>query len=401
MTAHVSAARPAPLFSPGFARDPHATYDMLREQSPVLVDERSHLAVLTRHADVDQVLRSPDCSASGGQQRRRDEAGVPRSMLTTDGAEHQALRAPAARLLGPAAVEAMLARLLPRVTRLWQDRAGVPQPLDLLGDLAEPLATEVLATVLAVTDDTTIRELDAHARAVQVNLDPMPRPEMVAAGRAAMAGLSAFLDVLMNDAAPGTPLRALVEDGRLPREDVRGILSLAVVGGWSPLAEVFTSLVRVVLTDPSAAAAAADPGRSRALLEDVLRWHSPIPFVARRATADLDLPSGTVPAGSLVLAMVGAANRDPAAFAQPDRVSAHPGAPTHLAFGAGAHFCMGAALIRGTVPAALAALLQVGVRAAAPASEITWVPTVFPRRVESIEVLVGEHPHPAPEGDRT
>src|SRR3954470_5178425 len=99
-----------PLFSGAFVRDPWPTYRWLQREAPLYADPASRMTVVTRYADCSAALRAPDLSAAGGQQDRREQAGVPRSMLTTDGAEHDALRRPGMKLLGPAAVRRLCAR---------------------------------------------------------------------------------------------------------------------------------------------------------------------------------------------------------------------------------------------------------------------------------------------------
>src|SRR4051795_6752526 len=98
-----------PLFSGAFVRDPWATYRWLQREAPLYADPTSRMTVVTRYADCQAALRAPALSAAGGQQDRRESAGVPRSMLTTDGAEHDALRRPGMKLLGPAAVRRLTA----------------------------------------------------------------------------------------------------------------------------------------------------------------------------------------------------------------------------------------------------------------------------------------------------
>lgn len=374
------------LFSVAFGRDPWPTYRWLQRDAPVYADPASRMIVVTRYADCKAALKSPAMSAAGGQQDRRNRAGVPRSMLTTDGKEHDLLRRPGLRLLGPSAVRRLTERLVPDVAALV---SALPdgEPVDVLAGLAEPFATAVMAALLVLGTDEDVAELDLHARAVQASLNPVPDPSTALQSREAMRECSTFLGRVLDAAPAGTPLADLRDDTSIERGDAVGILSLSLVGGWSPLAEVFTSAAQALAADPRLAA--GEDGL-RALLEEVLRWHTPIPFVARRASETVPLPSGgAVPAGAMVLLMIAAANRDPEVFPEPDVVDPHRPADGHAALGVGPHFCLGAALIRATVPLALRALLERGVRLAKPGRAACWQPLIFPRRIMSAPVVVG------------
>src|SRR3954470_19002566 len=132
-----------PLFSGAFVRDPWPTYRWLQREAPLYADPASRMTVVTRYADCAAALRAPGLSAAGGQQDRREQAGVPRSMLTTDGAEHDALRRPGMKLLGPAAARRLTADGEAEAGRLVDDATAPGVPVDVLDRIAEPMATAV------------------------------------------------------------------------------------------------------------------------------------------------------------------------------------------------------------------------------------------------------------------
>lgn len=380
-----------PFFSPAFAADPGPTLAWLREHSPIYAEPFSQMLVITRHEDADAALRHPALSAAGGQADRSDRSGAPVTMLNTDGADHDRLRRPAAQLLGPAAVRSITAELEADLQEIIDGLDAVGGDPDLLTDLAEPASTAVLARLFAIEDPALRARLDTHARAVQVTLNPVPDPRTAQAGQEAMAAFSGFLDEILEDVPDGTPLAALLGDDTLVRDEVKGVLSLCLVGGWSPWADALTSTVRAALADPEAAARIRSGADAPGLAEEVLRWHTPIPFVARQATAAVDLPSGSIPQGAMVLVHIGSANRDEEVFDNADEVVATRVPREHLALGVGAHFCMGAALIRATAPAAAHRLLTTypHLRPGTP-GEVTWRTGIFPRSVESTRLLLHE-----------
>ncbi|WP_289781783.1 cytochrome P450 [Ornithinimicrobium faecis] len=382
-----------PFFSPAFAADPGPTLAWLRENSPIYAEPFSRMLVVTRHEDSEAALRHPALSAAGGQSDRSARSGAPVTMLNTDGPDHDRLRRPAGQLLGPTAVRSISTDLEADLQAIIDGLVDLAEPPDLLTDVAEPLSTAVLARLFAIEDPQARVALDAHARAVQVTLNPVPDPRTAQAGQDAMAAFIEFLDEVLTDVPEGTPLAALVADPTLSRDEVKGVLSLCLVGGWSPWADALTSTVRAALADPAVAERVLAGAQAPGLVEEVLRWHTPIPFVARRATSSLDLPSGSIPQGAMVLVHIGSANRDGAVFEQADEVVAQRIPREHLALGSGAHFCMGAALIRATAPSAAHRLLATYPDlAAGDLGPVTWRTGIFPRSVESTTLLLAPSP---------
>lgn len=371
------------LFSARFALDPEPTLRWLRTHDPVHHDPGSGMVVLTRHADCAAALVHPMLSAAGGQQQRTERSGAPATMLSTDGVEHQRLRRPAMSLLGPGAI----ARVLPDVgAAVDAVLARLDGTVDIGSHVSEPCATAALGALLGLHSDDDLTRLDEHARAVAVAIDPVPDPATAERGRVALAALDDYLDELI-DCGGDAPLHDLAAAPDLTRDEVKGVISLAMVGGWSPLAELLTTALELVCTDRDRRVAALDPGRRAALVEEVLRWHTPIPFVARRALVDVELPSGTVPSGSMTLVMIGAADRDDAVWNEPDHVDTGRGdSRRHLAFGAGPHFCMGAALVRAVVPQVLERLLRRYPESCCTSTLFVWRPGVFPRRPFSAQL---------------
>lgn len=388
-----------PFFSPAFAADPQPTLTWLRKNSPIYAEPFSRMLVLTRHEDCEAALRHPGLSAAGGQADRSARSGAPVTMLNTDGPDHERLRRPAGQLLGPRAIRRITPALEADIQQVLDGLAEVAGESDVAGpdlltQVAEPLATAILARLFAIDDPTVRAELDTHARAVQVTLNPVPDPRTAQAGQQAMAAFVAFLDEVLADVDADTPLADLLANDTLTRDDVKGVLSLCLVGGWSPWADAFTSTIRAALADAGVADQIRASESAPGLVEEVLRWHTPIPFVAREATTAVMLPSGAIPQGAKVLVHIGSGNRDPEIYEQPDEVLADRVPRDHVALGAGAHFCMGAALIRATAPAAAHRLLTTYPDLAAVSTgPVTWRSGIFPRSVTSTQLLLGGGNH--------
>lgn len=306
-------------------------------------------------------------------------------MLNTDGAEHHRLRRPGMELLGTAAVT----DLIPALDSVVHDivaALATRDSFDLGTDLSEPVATAALSHALGIQDGPDQGRLATLFSEAAVALDPLPSPATAARGRSAVSDLESWLTTHLQR-YPGGRL-ARLESAEVARADVLGIADLAVVGGWAPLVELLTTAMELALYDP-AHRSHASSSRVGTWCEDVVRWHTPIPFVARRATESLVLPSGPVPGGAQVLIHIGAANRDPARFEEQDAVSAtRARAHQHLAFGGGSHLCLGAPLVRALLPLTLQTFLRVLPHAHTRGTLFAWRPGIFPRRPLSTTVLV-------------
>ncbi|MHB8340451.1 MAG: cytochrome P450 [Mycobacteriales bacterium] len=381
-------------FAPGVWPDPYPSYRWLAEHDPLYRDPYSGLLLLARYADCDALLRNREASAALAQQARPRATPLPPSMLTTDPPEHDRLRAPAARLLGPQAVAALAGPIGAGIDELLDslDRPDLPDgrnSVEAVEAIAVPFATTVLAVVLGLAERDRER-FTRLARSASVNLDPLARPAAIAAGGQATGELAGLLRQHAGEQAGrrDSALGRFWDGGGLTEAEAVAALMLAVVGGFEPLASLAgtglhwfsrhpEALVRLT-TDPDAAGGAVD---------ELLRIESPVPFVARQATADLSLPSGVLPAGTGALALLGAANRDPQEFTDPEALRVSRAPNPHLAFGAGAHFCLGAPLVRlaGGLLFAQVAERFPGLAPADPAAP-RWRPSLVPRALVAVPV---------------
>lgn len=153
-------------------------------------------------------------------------------------------------------------------------------------------------------------------------------------------------------------LAARIEGRRLDEVEVLGFCVLLLVAGNETTTNLLGNAVLCLDEHPAVAGhLRAAPDLLPALIEETLRYRSPVQAMFRRATADTPLGDRTIPAGARVVAWIGAANRDPAQFPAPDRFDPARQPNRHLAFGQGVHFCLGAPLARLEARIALAALV--------------------------------------------
>jgi cytochrome P450 len=190
-------------------------------------------------------------------------------------------------------------------------------------------------------------------------------------------------------ARPAGSVAAGLHGAAFPPEAAAGLLKLFWVAGTTTTGRLVSSCALYLLRDPGLKAeVSADPSLVAALVDEVARLEPPEVLVWRIARPGAALAGTAIPAGAEVRLCVGAANRDPARFADPDRVSLRRSPNPHLTFGAGPHFCPGSRLARLQVRAAVEAILARAphFRATRPLASVTYPPSPNYRGVNELHV---------------
>jgi cytochrome P450 len=352
-------------FVPSFKKNPYLQYARLRDAEPVHRSQALQAWVLTGYEDCLAVLRdhetfSSDSRSAGGAIaeaiRQQREASVLRqadTILGLDPPRHTTLRALVSRAFTPRRVQELRPHIEEIAASLLDeaDRAG--DEWDLMETLAQPLPVIVIAELLGISPDDRLQFKDwSNALAETTNL--LQNEAMAARARQATRELIDYFGRVIDEreSAPRDDLiTALVqaeEDGRrLRREDVLAFCILLLVAGNETTTNLIGNGLAALLDHPEAMAVLrADPGRIPDAVEEMLRYDSPVQGVARFVTRDTEVGGVSMARGDILLAMTGAANRDPAAFADPDRFDLERGGGRHLSFGQGIHYCLGAPLAR-------------------------------------------------------
>jgi pimeloyl-[acyl-carrier protein] synthase len=362
-------------FLPDVHEDPYPLYQRLRAEDPV---HRSELGfwVLTRHADVLAVLRDPRMSRDPRRSERVDllrastevddllvaEEAAP-SMLFVDPPDHTRLRTLVNKAFTPAAVE----RLRPRVEAIVAgllDRVSGAGAMDVVEDLAYPLPVTVICEMFGVPEADYDR-FRAWSRDLVRLLDPLVASDALERALRARLALRRYLRELIAErrAHPGgdllTALIAAEDQGhRLSEDELVSMCVLLLVAGHETTVNLIANGTLALLRNPEALARlTAEPALAGSAVEELLRYDSPVQFTSRHALADLDIGGRRVRTGETVVAVLGAANRDPAQFPDPDRLDLARSPNRHVAFGGGIHFCLGAPLARVEARIAIPALL--------------------------------------------
>jgi cytochrome P450 len=333
--------------------DPYPAYRRLRDDHPVYRQERLRFWALSRFADVHAALadHATFSSAQGltWDTRAADEAGVLPMMVTTDPPDHTALRKLVNRGLTPrrvAGLEPEIRRLaVDAVTRLRRAGGG-----DVVSVLAAPLPTAVIGAFLGVPTGARGPFHDWASAIVGGTSGAAYHAEHHHATRALYGyfqGLIAQRRAEPADDLVSALIAAEVDGERLTDEEILGFCFNLIVGGIETTTSLVTNGMLLLAQHPAVRARlAAAPAGIPGAVEEFLRLETPVQGLCRTTTRSVRLHDVTVPAGEKVLLLFGAANRDEREFPDPDRLDVERGADRHLAFGYGAHYCIGAALAR-------------------------------------------------------
>src|SRR5262245_23675867 len=371
-----AATGPTPEFDlqgPGFVADPYPTYHALRAADPVHWSEPLGCWVVTRYDDALAVLGDParfSSRVTPPAVRPRAEALAPflrlssQWLLFQDPPGHTAARVIVQPGFTPRAAEA----LRPAVRRIADgllDRLAGAGRMDLLRDFAGPLTAAVLAERLCPDPGDCLRVAE-WCRGVATANDFPDDAEARRRGRDCTAALTAYLTGLVAEArrrpAGGLIDRLLAgerQGQRLSDEEVCAQCLLVLFAGNETTRHLIGNGVRALLRHPDQLdTLRGGPALIPDAVEELLRFDGPVQGVSRMAAADVTLRGRRIKAGEEVVVLLGSANRDPARFPDPDRLDVRRRDNRHLAFGAGPHFCLGAALARVGARTALEVLLR-------------------------------------------
>jgi cytochrome P450 len=354
------AAEPVDLRHPDFRDDPHRRWRALRPCGPVLRDTLGAWLVVG-HAEARTVLT--DAQLSRDPRLWRGYAAVRpfladstleqaahRWMILNDPPVHTRMRRMIAAAFTPAATRAMQARVEAAADALI---ARLPDggEFDLVRDFAQPFPVRVIGDMLGLPDEDFARG-KAWSDALALVFEPVASRESRRASDRAAAEMTAWLreQVARHRRAPGDALldamvRAQEADGGCDDDELLANLMLLFAAGHETTTNLIGNGMATLLAHPEATGRLrADPSRLPAAIEEMLRFEGPVNVVARVTRAPYRIGGHEIGAGEALYAMVGAAGRDPRAFADPDVFDIGRDPNPHLAFGGGIHYCVGAPL---------------------------------------------------------
>ena len=383
---------------PEVIENPYPLYHRLRAEDPVHQSPMG-MWVLTRYDDVALILRDPRFGRRGFQDlitTRFGHSGLSRSMLLQDPPDHTRLRALVSRAFTPRVVENLRGQIQ-RIVDGFLNELARRGEADLIEELAYPLPVAVIGQLLGVPveDRGRFRQWSFD---VARSLDSVvfPEPEVIARANAAGQAITEYFQALMAErrrAPRGDLLSDLVaveEAGdRLSMEELLATTLLLFLAGHETTVNLIGNGVLALLRHPAELdRLRQEPGLIESAVEEALRYDSPVQRLSRVVYEDVAIGERTIPAGSLVMGLLGAANRDPAHFPEPDRFDIGRRDNRHLAFGWGMHFCLGAPLARLEGQIAVGTLFRRFPGLALAMDRVEWRQTATLRGLAALPVRV-------------
>ncbi len=347
-------------FSADFFDDPYETYGWLRDHAPVYHNEQYGFWALSRYADVvaahrDWKVFSSTHGVTIDQLTDPRPVTVNDSIIFLDPPEHERLRRLVSRVFTPKAV-ADLEPLTRTVVGGYLDEIGDADEFDVVADLAAPFPVEVISAILGVPEGD--RQQIRHWVDDMLHREP-DDPKPTRAGMEAGLNCSLYLLELVQEKRrhpSDDMLSALVEvevpadDGstyRLDDSAVAGFATLLAGAGSETVTKLVGSGVVLFARNPAEwQKVLDDAGALAGATEEILRYWAPSQYQGRFTRAEVTLHDVTIPEGSPVLLLTGAASHDERAYADPDRFDIDRPLQLSVGFGHGIHSCLGAALAR-------------------------------------------------------
>jgi hypothetical protein len=396
---------------PAYREDPYAVLADLRERCPVHRDEMAGTFMLTRYEDVRALVsdrslwRDPLLAEESAVFTRRFADNVPEGMKRTettsilmlDDPDHSRIRQPLTQ-----AFYARVAKVRPQVeaiidATLDSIEADLPADgtFDLMDRFCVPVPIDAIATILGV-DHARLVEFRDWSEGIIQALNPFRNAEQTGHMERSSVALTDYFTQLMEERR-AEPRDDLISDmvalqaagADLSDTELRINLSALLIGGNLTTTDLIGNAVRLLLLNPDELAKLkADPAIVNTVVEETLRYEPPVDSTARVASQDIEVGGCPIQKTSAITFSLRGANRDPDVFPDPDRFDVTRKGKPHVAFGGGAHICIGAPLARLEAQVALVKLFQrfPDLALANPAEAPEWRRLPFFRGLERLDL---------------
>jgi cytochrome P450 PksS len=401
---------PANLASAEFKANPYPFYARLRAEAPVhrvTLPTRETAWLITRYDDVVMVLKderfvkdttnalTPE-QLAGQRWIRKVFKALKRNMLDLDAPDHPRLRALVQKAFTPRLIEQMRERVQ-RLTDALLDKVGDRSRMDLIRDYALPVPTTIIAEMLGLPTADRHR---FHRWSNAVTSAAASTRRLFAAIPNAWALMRYIRKIIkQRQAHPQDDLvtalvRAEEAGDTLSAEELLAMIFLLLVAGHETTVNLIGSGTLALLMHPDQRERLQnDPALIKPAVEELLRYTSPVEMATERYTReDVAIAGVTIPRGEMVLAVLASANRDERQFPNPDALDLTREPNKHLAFGLGAHFCLGAPLARLEGQIAINTLLGrfPDLRLTGAPDRLRWRRGLLLRGLESLPVTFGK-----------
>jgi len=369
-------------FSPELTLNPYPVYAELRRSAPVCWTERLQAWAVSRYEDVESVVGNPQLFSSApflkallGEFNPAPEAP---SLIALDPPEHMRMR----RLANKAFTPKMVAGLEPRVRAIAEGLLdGIKQggDFDFVRDFTVPLPVRVIAEMLGVEPERYLDFKRWSDDVIRPTGSPMSEEERVQS-RQSVREFREYFERAIKErrSKPRADLisgfiRAQEEQQALTADEIMGLCVLLLIAGNETTTNLLGNTMVTLLRHPEdLAKVRADRSLIPMLVEEIVRYESPVQSIVRQATRDTEIAGVKIPAKSLILMMYASANRDERKFPEPDRFDLIRNPQDHFGFGAGIHYCLGAPLARMEARVAIDAVLSHFSQLTARYDEVRW-----------------------------
>ena len=397
------------LGHPAFVHNPYRLYRSLRKRSPIRRDPIVPVWVLMRYDDVNLLLRDarfrkdPYLSDPFPQwlkeqlkipEVRENFEGDPIAMLFVDPPKHTRMRSQFNRAFTPRALS-LLEPFIQEVANRQMDLAESRGQMDIIRDLAVPVPVSVIGKLLgfpAEDYDRLKKWSDDFAAALAIK----PTPEQVERSAQSRSEMHIYFDQVADDIRRNpreclinTLLNAPEENKLSPLELFANSAALLVAAGHETTTNLIANGLLALLRNPDQLKLLIEkPELIESAVEEMLRFDSPVQWTARQAGVDIELGGQLIRRGDVVLGCVGAANRDPDQFSDPERFDITRQNNKHLSFGQGIHYCIGATLARMEAQIAIGTLLRRFPKIRLATKSVRWHKNIIFRGVNELIVDV-------------
>jgi len=339
----------ADIFSDANRRNPFPIYDQVRAASPVFHHGEFGLWMIFDYAGVERALTEYESFSS---------RYGPDWIIFTDPPRHSKLRALISRAFTPRSIANLETRIA-ELSKGLLDELIPRGEMDLAVDYAFVLPLMVIAEMLGIplADRPRFRQWNQIMMEMSHTIPTRKTPQAMKATSdfiTATGEMGEYLTRMLElrRADPRDDLltrldQAQVDGQRLTHNEILGFFQVLLLAGSETTTNLINNAILCFIEHPDQLARVREqPDLLPSAIEEVLRFRSPLQWMYRVARSDITIGGQTIPAGKLVLAMIGSANRDPAQFSNPNEFDIARQPNPHLAFGKGIHFCMGAPLAR-------------------------------------------------------
>jgi cytochrome P450 len=391
------------LEDPDFAKNPYQTYKLLREKYPVCqIADGTYL--LSRYDDVQLALKRYDLFASGWMTSSigrpnwlREDCKRGAFLAEMDPPDHALHNAIINKTFSSGAVNSLIPLMRETAKSLVKRlKEFEGKEVDFFIHFGYPFSGALIDRITGLNTSDDIDRTKRWSRLMESLPAQCPEPALKAEFEATILSQNKHYDEIIQSRRiypkgdlVSILINAQIDDSPLSTEELRAALSLFSVAGFeAPAQSLARAIILLAQRDDICNLLRERPENIRPFIEELLRLGSSAQGSLRITTQDVTLHSVTIPAQSVVLALIGAANRDSDRFSNPDDfVLSRPNIKSHIGFGQGPHVCIGASLARAELRIGLEALLSTFKKFHCPAeTELNWRSWVVARLLRTLPV---------------